>query len=897
MQTYIRIACRYIRQYPQRTIAMILSITLSVFLIVAIGSLNESAKNSQVVHCKNYGAQHVIYRELDQKQTEKVKAYQNVQRVAVLAFYGEWKSPNGLTVNLLATDNNNLSMENTCIKAGKFPSQTDEIAIEGWVLDQLRLPHKLGQTLEISLGEKGEKRNYTLVGIIKDRMDEKSTGRLNAFVTSHKEILSERDGHLYALVEFKPEVKIKEEINKLGKVIGLDANSKEQHVLPNNMLLSAMGQINTVDWDLIKISLMLMLVAGMVIFSVYSISVLRRIQDYGMMRAIGSSSRQILYIILWEIVIIYVIGVLLGIASGAAFVQLFKGAATDIFIFDALDAFGNVSLDIIVISGLSIKLAVLTALGAVLAAGIRVAWMAVRISPLEAINRSTQDEKIHVNEKEGWIERQLDITKKITIKNLKRNKKAVIFTIIAMSIGCCLFMVKSFAFEFWEREQDLYYADIRPGLDDEFRLNVNNRVPMMVGYTWEQIAELKGQPEVEKLTATHMLYGRMKIANSQLNGEYGKNYIKTMEKRLSEFDKEVEDVIEGPDDRMGFAFPGDSDNELVIRSTVLGLSEAEWASFSKNLIQKEQPAGEKSNRPLAIIRIPEVNKQGTFWSQSGKEKLKMEPIFNIKVGDTIVITYPREGYEESLDNWNLIHQYEKHRDKYVDREFTVAGITKVLPEQDSYWLGAKDAPYVIISGRVFQEITGIDTYRIMSLDMKDGFSESDYKSLKEKVHQTAELIPGTGMEDRVESNKESEKAQNEYLLFYAAIAAVLIIIGGLSIYNNINYNLISRLREHGILKAIGLTASQFKRMVKFEGLLYGAISALFSCALALLIELGMFVYYAYFACTLMREQFFIEWKSFLLVILINLCIGYLAALGPAGQINKLPITEAIRSTE
>ena len=154
------------------------------------------------------------------------------------------------------------------------------------------------------------------------------------------------------------------------------------------------------------------------------------------------------------------------------------------------------------------------------------------------------------------------------------------------------------------------------------------------------------------------------------------------------------------------------------------------------------------------------------------------------------------------------------------------------------------------------------------------------------------------MQDRAALLRDREKAEREYILFYAAIALVLITIGGLSIYNNINYNIISRLREHGILKALGLTNGQFKGMLRFEGVLYGAISALFSCILALLIELGIFVYNAYFSSyPLSNKHFFLEWKSFLLVILVNIGIGYLASMGSAAQVNKLEITEAIRSVE
>ena len=894
MRTYIRIACRYIRKYPQRSLAMALSVVLSVFLIVAIGSLNESSKNSQVMHSKNQGAQHVIYHGINAEQLEKARAYRNAERVAALVYFDQWNTPDGLAVSLLAADSNNLYMENTRIKEGSLPTQPDEIALEGWVLDQLGLPHKVGETLQIDLVEKGEKRGYTLTGIIEDRMEEKATGQLDAFIALNEGILSEKDGQISALVEFKQGVGINEEIDKLAAAMGLQGDGSE-NIEPNEILLSAMGQTGELDRELVLLSLMLMLVAGMVIFSVYSISALKRIRDYGMMRAIGATSRQIIYIILAEIAVIYVGGAALGLAGAAVFVQLFKGAATDVFIFHALEGFGNLPLDIIVISLPAVKLALLIALAAVLAAGMRVARMAALLSPLEAVNRSTQDEKIRFADRQGRLDGLLDVTKRVTVKNLRRNKKAVVFTLIAMSIGCTLFMVRSFTLEMFGREQNLFYADKNPRENDELRLNVNNTAPMTLGYTGEQIAEYNELPAVNEVFAAQLLYSRLKIAESQLNGDFGNLYVKKMDERLTEFDKKPGEASSKPEDRMGFSFPGDSGDELVIRNTVMGLSKPQWDSLSRDLSLKENTSAENASRPQAVLYVPKVNKEGTFW---GEGYTRMEPVLKIKAGDVVRVTYPRQGYEKSLDNWDLIHQYNKYREQYADLEFTVAAITETLPEQDEFWLGTDDAPYIIIPDQVFQEVTGIDTYRIMSIDLQDAYSEADYKTLKEKVKQTAALIPGTTVQDRAALLRDQEKAEREYILFYAAVALVLITIGGLSIYNNINYNIISRLREHGILKALGLTNGQFKGMLRFEGVLYGAISVLFSCILALLIELGIFVYNAYFSYyTLSNKHFFLEWKSFLLVILVNIGIGYLASVGPAAQVNKLEITEAIRSVE
>lgn len=210
----IRIACRYIKKYPQRSMAMILSIAPQRFSIVAIGSLNESAKNAQVLYAKNYGAQHVIYVDLNREQVKEVQASPKVQRTAVLAYYDAWNSPKGMRDGpSCCRQQSILHMENTALKAGRFPGKPGEIALEGWVLDRLRTPHRLGQSLDISPLDRGEKEHFKLVGILEDRMDEKSTGSMQAFVALGKERLWETEGHLNALVEFKEGASLKKEID------------------------------------------------------------------------------------------------------------------------------------------------------------------------------------------------------------------------------------------------------------------------------------------------------------------------------------------------------------------------------------------------------------------------------------------------------------------------------------------------------------------------------------------------------------------------------------------------------------------------------------------------------------------------------------------------------------
>lgn len=884
MIKYLKLSLKYMLKYRRRTVAMVLSISLSTFFIVTMGSLSESSRNVEVSNVKRAtGVQQVIYRELNERNLVKIENNQNVKKQANMFYYDTWVARNGLTVNLLGAENSILYMEETKILTGKFPNKSNEIALEGWVLERLRLPKEIGQLINISLQQGEEIKKFRLVGIIKDRADEKANGNLEGYIAYNKENLAGREEHINSLVEFKDETDILKEITALGKTLKLS----DEEIMPNKKLLNVMGKMQDIDWQLVKTAAILMLVGGMVIYSVYSISALRRIQEYGTLRAIGSTKKQLIYIMLGEIGIIYIVGVVLGTLGGGIFVKLFKGINLDLFVSESL---GD-KLDVVVISQDAVKLAIIMGLCSVLAAGVKAAWIAAQISPIEAMRKSTQDKAIKIKDKEGFIERSLGIPNKISYKNLLRNKKALLFTAVTMTIGCSIYMVGSFRAEMFDRDRE-YYNEMYKSKAYEFTLNVNEGSPMKQAYTIEDIKELEQLPQVEDVLGRGLLYSRIELPNTALNGKVGENYLKAMQNSVMEIRVQVKAPIEG---KSGFVFESDDKKSISITNTVLGLPDDELKPLQKNLVTGSIP-DPKSQNLQAILYVPKVTEKGTFLDATGKNE--REPIVKLKVGDKIKVSFPKEGYERAMENYILITDYEKYKDLYISRVVTITGIIEDLPVKDDFRLGTDEAPYLLMTEKKFQELTGLEGYRIISIDMNDNASHTEYQELKQKVQALSEAIPGTNLMNQVELQKSIEEFGRQYATLRKSIAAILIAISGLSIYNNISYNLLSRLREYGIMKAIGLTRKQFRKMIQFEGLAYGGISAFFACSIAFIIQIATFVFEAYISrYPLYHKQFFLDWQPYVLVIAINLVIGYLATVGPISQVNKAEITDSIRAVE
>lgn len=872
MKIYMKLALRYIKSYEKRSIALMLAIALSSFLIITIGSLSESARRSNANYMrKTIGVQHVRYNKLNLEQVEKIKNNENINVVGNASYYDEGIFENRIAVNLISSDENMLYIDNTKLLDGRYPVDSNEIAIEEWVLERLKLPNKTNQTIGLSI--KGKMKNYKLVGIVKNREKIMGDGKLEGYLAFRDESLPNKN-HIYSFVEFKEDTNIITEIDKLAKEIGI---TDKKDIKLNTMLLDSIGKLNSIDYDLIKTSLILMITGGMVIYSLYSVSVLKRIQEYGIIRAIGSTEKGIISVVLLEIIIIYTIGICIGLLLSIFSVNLFQGSTTDLF------TEGSTKLDTIMISKFSIGIAVITSLISTILAALRGVMLGLKLSPIEAMTKITQDENIKY--KYGFIEKIIGITKKISYKNIMRNKKSFIFTISAMAIGCVLFTYQSFTYEMWNRDLD-YRKTVEKALSYDFRLHLNPKVSVKEGYSKEQIENLKKIDGIKDVYTRQVLYSKLKINKSFINKPYGMRELEMQDESARSLDGPIE---------YRYIFDGDDKDELIINSTVLGLSNSDLKDLRE--VSKQNFSVENMNKEYsAILVIPktriDINKE--------YEEKNLTDVFNYKVGDKLNVTIPKKSYEKNIDDFKVSAEYEEYKDYYVDKEFQISGIVDMRKinnsDMDSSTFGVfiGRSPAIIISENIFKEFSGIDKYRIVSVDMKDG---ANYESVKNDIQSMAEIFFDTWVEDYTGLSEETKRTRNQYDILRYSIIIVLLFISGLSIFNNINYNLMSRIREHGIIKAVGATNRQFKKMIRFEGLMYGSISAIFSCTISLILQFGVFIYYAYYRDWLLLKVFFINPKPYLVVILINILIGYIATLSPSKQVKKIEITEAIRTIQ
>jgi len=185
-------------------------------------------------------------------------------------------------------------------------------------------------------------------------------------------------------------------------------------------------------------------------------------------------------------------------------------------------------------------------------------------------------------------------------------------------------------------------------------------------------------------------------------------------------------------------------------------------------------------------------------------------------------------------------------------------------------------------------ITGIDP-------VSDGFvlanaaAGSTVVEAQDAALIAAEPFPNVDVQTSSELVNDAKAQIDVILAIFTALLALAIIIAILGITNTLALSIIERTREIGLLRAIGMSRRQLRRMIRWEAV----IIAVFGAILGMLtgIVLGWAVVQA------LREEglgdFAIPFGQLVTLVIVAGIAGILAAIYPAYKASKLNILEAI----
>jgi putative ABC transport system permease protein len=204
---------------------------------------------------------------------------------------------------------------------GNRPKDGQEIIVDSMVLDMLNLPHELGQeiTFGLKIDDKLIDEQFEVVGIY-----EGSNLMMASYIVVSEEfkdrytsdiIGPDMNGAVNLTVNFDSKYHLYEKLNLILLDNKLDPEIVQIGV--NWAYKTELSQLNPSDIMSYMIFIMMLMFSGyLIIYNVYLISITKDINYYGLLKTIGSTSKQIKAIVYKQAMVLYMISLPIGLSLG-----------------------------------------------------------------------------------------------------------------------------------------------------------------------------------------------------------------------------------------------------------------------------------------------------------------------------------------------------------------------------------------------------------------------------------------------------------------------------------------------------------------------------------------------------------------------------------------------------
>lgn len=118
-----------------------------------------------------------------------------------------------------------------------------------------------------------------------------------------------------------------------------------------------------------------------------------------------------------------------------------------------------------------------------------------------------------------------------------------------------------------------------------------------------------------------------------------------------------------------------------------------------------------------------------------------------------------------------------------------------------------------------------------------------------------------------------------------------LIVSGIGITNTLLISIMERIRELGMMRAVGITRKQIIRMIRYEGLGFGLIATILGCAIGVLI---IYITSSFLEINSLTFDFEVSWVILLLCTLFGIAISWFSSNSPAKKAAQTELSEALR---
>lgn len=370
---------------------------------------------------------------------------------------------------------------------GTLPEKENEAAVQGAMLERMGIEPKVGSSVTLDFYD-GTEETFTVSGILAGGDGAK---QFSVFFSEEyaengsqlKDMPYEVYAKIYGAADMYPD-----ELREVMYLIASDAGIEREYVNPSKAYLDSL----TIDSQQILLCVLvggvILLACVLVIYGVFYLSVIGRIHQFGQLRTIGMTKKQLKKFVSREGRLLFLRSVLIGIVIGGVAGYFMKPRGFSIL--NTLIIAAAVFVIIYIITMLSVH---------------KPAKIAGNVSPMEALHYVRQDGMKQTSGRKQCR----DLTPAgLGIMNFSRNRKKAAITMLSLGLGGILFMtaatyMSSFSKESYARQGDFQESEfIISYSPSAVELNENGLSGMQAGSPLgdEMIGEIASIDGVEQIT-------------------------------------------------------------------------------------------------------------------------------------------------------------------------------------------------------------------------------------------------------------------------------------------------------------------------------------------------------------------------------------------------------------
>jgi putative ABC transport system permease protein len=156
-----------------------------------------------------------------------------------------------------------------------------------------------------------------------------------------------------------------------------------------------------------------------------------------------------------------------------------------------------------------------------------------------------------------------------------------------------------------------------------------------------------------------------------------------------------------------------------------------------------------------------------------------------------------------------------------------------------------------------------------------------------RLNQVMAAFPNAKIQTQAQFISSQEAGIDSFLTLLYVLLALSIIVSLFGIVNTLVLTVFERTRELGMLRAVGMTRRQTRRMIRQESV----VTALLGAALG--IPLGILLA-ALFGHVLKGVPFAVPWGTIVIFVIAAIIVGLLAAIFPARRASRLNVLNALQ---